>query len=291
MQDLFERKCTTSSRAILSYRHEGNIRGLGSDVRLKDFLYFCLPMYNISHLLIGHHRQRIINKVPDGWTCSLPQGKVTCLLGRNGIGKSTLLLTLAGILPPLGGNIILDRQPLQNYSRKELARKVSLVLTGILPSSPIRVSQLVAMGRYSYTDFLGRMSKEDQQKATAAMQIMGIEELADRRVDELSDGERQKALMAKAIAQDTPVILLDEPTSFLDYPNKMECMKILQKMATEEGKTILLSTHDLDIAFRMADYFWAILPNKGICLGNQEELVRQKALEGMDLPQYLTQQK
>lgn len=189
---------------------------------------------------------------------SLKRGGLTCLLGPNGAGKSTLLRTLTGFLRPLAGTIEIDGNNIDNYSSSEMSKLVSVVLTDRFNLPDMTARQLVALGRSPYTGFWGRLSDDDEREVDEVMALTGITDLGRRSVDTLSDGERQKVMIAKALAQHTPIILLDEPTAFLDYPSKVETMSLLHALAAERGKTVLLTTHDIEIALQLADRVWML---------------------------------
>ena len=195
-------------------------------------------------------------------------GELTCLLGRNGVGKSTLLRTLSAFQPALGGDVLLQGKALSSYSDQELSRLIGVVLTEKPHVRNMTVAELVAMGRAPYTGFWGMLSKEDRS---------GIESLRNRQVQSLSDGERQKVMIAKALAQQTPVIYLDEPTAFLDYPSKVELLQLLRRLAHEEQKTIFLSTHDVEISLQLADMLWLMTPEQ-LHVGTPRELADQGVL-------------
>lgn len=207
----------------------------------------------LNHLSIGY-KLTVVSDINQ----ELRSGCFVCLLGRNGTGKSTLLKTLAGLISPLSGEILLDGKKLQTYTPAELAKKVGLVLTQVpdLPNTTLR--ELVAYGRLPYASWLGKLSDKDRQEANLAIQKLGIENLAERRISELSDGERQKAMIARTLAQGTDYLLLDEPSAFLDYESKQELMSLLVHLAHEEHKSILLSTHDHELAHKYADTIWKI---------------------------------
>jgi len=196
----------------------------------------------------------------------LRPGSFVCLLGRNGTGKSTLLKTLAGLIPAVKGEIIIDDKPLNEYTPIQIATKIGLVLTQMpdLPNTTLR--ELVAYGRLPYVSWLGKINDSDWLEADRAIQKLGIETLDNRHICELSDGERQKSMIARALAQGTEYLLLDEPSAFLDYESKQELMSLLVHLAHEEHKAILLSTHDQELAMQSADFIWRI---KNSCL-NQE---------------------
>ncbi len=209
-----------------------------------------IDMLSFQQLSIGYKH----NTVARGLSTSVPPGALTCLLGRNGIGKSTLLRTLSGYQPPLSGTVLIDGQPLQEISRASQARLMAIVLTGRPSVSHITSAELVALGRSPYTGFWGTLHDSDRAAVDEALRQVGMETMADRQIQTLSDGEMQKLMIAKALAQNTPVILLDEPTAFLDFPSKVETMQLLHRLAETQQKTILLSTHDVELAVRYADH-------------------------------------
>lgn len=188
----------------------------------------------------------------------LYNGQFICLVGRNGSGKSTLLRTLAVLQPFLDGSIQLNNKDIQQYSAEELSKHIGIVLTHPLNLQHTTVRQLVAYGRLPYTGFLGRLKDEDYKVADFAIEAVGISNLKDRNISTLSDGERQKAMIAKSIAQGTELLLLDEPSAFLDYPSKSGLMDLLKKLSKEFGKCIILSTHDIQLATAYADCIWHI---------------------------------
>lgn len=208
----------------------------------------------IKNLSIGY-RSRLI---AENLNLSLQSGQLTCLIGTNGAGKSTLLRTIAGLQPPLQGDVLLRREDGQTcsvsrLSRQEMARMVAMVLTELPDVRQFSVRQVVGMGRLPHSGFFGTLSHDDYAVIDLAMSRVGIPTFAHRQYEALSDGERQKVMIAKALAQQTPLVLLDEPTAFLDYPSKVEMMKVLQSLAHEMNKTIVLSTHDLNLAQHYAD--------------------------------------
>ena len=206
----------------------------------------------------GRHRSLSLSKrvVHPELDLQLYAGEVTALLGSNGAGKSTLLKTLCGLLPPLRGEIFIEGKPLAGYTPGELSAQVGVVLTERTQAGGISVYDLVSLGRYPHTGFFGTLREADHAAVRSAMETVGIADKADRFVSELSDGERQKAFIAKVLAQACPIILLDEPTAFLDVTSRLETMVTLRRLAHEEGKAVLLSTHDLDTALQLADRLW-----------------------------------
>ena len=203
-------------------------------------------------------------------------GELTCLLGRNGIGKSTLLRTLSAFQPALEGEVSMGDAPLSTCSDKELSQRIGVVLTEKPDVRNMTVAEMVGMGRSPYTGFWGTLSENDRQIVDDALLLVGIGELRGRMIHTLSDGERQKVMIAKALAQQTSVIYLDEPTAFLDFPSKVEMLQLLRNLAHEEQKTIFLSTHDVELSLQLADTIWLMEPN---CLhiGTPQQL----ALEGV----------
>ena len=203
-------------------------------------------------------------------------GELTCLLGRNGIGKSTLLRTLSAFQPALEGEVLMGDVPLSTCSDKELSQRIGVVLTEKPDVRNMTVAEMVGMGRSPYTGFWGTLSENDRQIVDEALLLVGIGELRGRMIHTLSDGERQKVMIAKALAQQTSVIYLDEPTAFLDFPSKVEMLQLLRNLAHEEQKTIFLSTHDVELSLQLADTIWLMEPN---CLhvGTPQQL----ALEGV----------
>lgn len=209
----------------------------------------------------------------EGINLELMSGEFTCLLGPNGAGKSTLIRTFAGFQESLGGTVYLEDKKLEDLSEKELSQRVSVVLTERTNIDNMTVAELVSMGRYPYTGFFGNLSKEDKDIVNEAIDSVGIPQMKNRMLTKLSDGERQKAMIAKALAQQTPVIILDEPTAFLDLPSRIEIMRLLHHLAADTDKAILLSTHDLELALQFADRLWLMGKNKRMQTGVPEDLI------------------
>ena len=209
----------------------------------------------------------------------LQSGELICLLGPNGSGKSTLIKTLAGMLPKLGGGIRLFEEEVSILSAKEIAQQLSTVLTDRVTIGNLSVYQLVAFGRSPYTGWLGSLSQKDEEKVRWAIESTGLENFVHRDISRLSDGERQKVMIARALAQDTSVILLDEPTAHLDLPNRVEIIRLLRKLAHETGKGILLSTHELDLALKAADRIWLMNREQDLLSGVPEDLVLDGTFE------------
>ena len=233
----------------------------------------------IQDLSIGYTSKHSVKVVTEGITDTICSGELTCLMGANGAGKSTLLRTLSGFLPPLSGEIFILGKPLKAYREKELATVIGVVLTEKSNLQNMTVEELVGMGRSPYTGFWGRLSAEDRRKVEEALEQVGIAVLRGRLMQTLSDGERQKVMIAKALAQETPIIFLDEPTAFLDYPSKVEILHLLRRLAHEAGKTVFLSTHDLELALQITDRVWLMEKGGGVQIGTPEDLTRDGSLE------------
>lgn len=214
----------------------------------------------LQQLTIGYNVKGNARVVASHINAAIHSGELTCLLGQNGIGKSTLLRTLSAFQPPLAGEIMLDGMPLTGLDAKQLCRKVGVVLTEKPDVRNMSVEEMVGMGRSPYTGFWGSLDEDDRKVIDDAIHLVGIEALRRRPVHTLSDGERQKCMIAKALAQQTPVIYLDEPTAFLDFPSKVEMMQLLGALAHEQQKTIFLSTHDVELAIQLADRIWLMEP-------------------------------
>ncbi|MBR4187439.1 MAG: ABC transporter ATP-binding protein [Bacteroidaceae bacterium] len=211
-------------------------------------------MIELQHLTVGYGEKAVLTDISQ----TLAAGQMVSLLGANGAGKSTLLRTLAGFQPPLAGKVLIDGCNLHSLSPAERSKAVSVVLTERVEVPYMKVEDLVGMGRSPYTGFFGRLDKEDRAIVAEAIGMVGIAHLAQRTVDTLSDGERQKALLAKALAQQTPIILLDEPTAFLDFHAKVSTLRLLLRLAHETNKTIFLSLHDVEMAIQLSDALWIV---------------------------------
>ena len=227
----------------------------------------------LQDLSIGYSTKSGVRTVAAGINASLQRGELTCLLGANGVGKSTLLRTLSAFQPKLGGSILLPGgRELNDYTDRELSRIIGVVLTEKPDIKNMSAEELVALGRSPYTGFWGTLSAEDHRVVDESMELVGIQSLRRRMVDTLSDGERQKVMIAKALAQQTPIVFLDEPTAFLDFPSKVEVMLLLRRISREANKTIFLSTHDLELALQTADRLWLMDRQQGISIGTPRQL-------------------
>ncbi len=234
------------------------------------------PIISTQDLDIGFPakgRRKSATLVASQISVAMQRGEIICLLGPNGSGKSTLIRTLAGLHAPLNGDVMLDGHQLNQYANKHIARKVSTVLTDRITIGNISVYELVAFGRSPYTGWFGSLNKKDEEIVEWAIASAGIEEFVNRDVLHLSDGERQKVMIARALAQDTPAMLLDEPTAHLDLPNRVEIIRLLRRLAHDTNKGILLSTHELDLALKAADTLWLINSEGEVITGTPEDLV------------------
>ena len=226
----------------------------------------------IRNLSIGYVGKNDIKVVGKDINATIFSGELTCLLGANGVGKSTLLRTLSAFQPKLDGEIFIQGKEISQFNDKQLSHVISVVLTEKPDIRNMTVEELVGLGRSPYTGFWGTLTTEDKIIVKNSIAIVGISHLTDRMIQTLSDGERQKVMIAKALAQETPVIYLDEPTAFLDYPSKVEMMQLLYKLSRETDKTIFLSTHDLELALQIADKLWLMDRQKGVIIGAPEDL-------------------
>ena len=232
------------------------------------------PILNTNNLAIGYKTSRGRTHIVAADICaSLIPGELVCLLGANGAGKSTLLRTIAGMQPPIQGTVELLGNDIYNLAPQELAKILSLVLTEKIDVGMLCAETLVSMGRYPYTDWWGNLTAKDEKIVQWAIASVGSLHLAKRNVNQLSDGERQKIMIARALAQEPALMLLDEPTAFLDLPRRVEIMQLLRQLAQQTKKAILLSTHDLDLALRLADKIWLLTADGFLQIGAPEDLV------------------
>jgi iron complex transport system ATP-binding protein len=238
------------------------------------------PILETHDLAIGYSARRgALRLIVESLHLQLYAGELVCLLGPNGAGKSTLLRTLAGMQPPLRGGVRVSGADPYRLPPRELARRLGVVLTDRAEVGALSVRALVALGRYPYTDWTGRLTRQDETVIEHSLAAVGIAAFAPRPVNELSDGERQKVMIARALAQEPQLLLLDEPTAFLDLPRRVELMGILRRLARESGRAVLLSTHDLDLALRSADQIWLFQRGGSIRVGAPEELVLDGAFQ------------
>ncbi|MCE7949276.1 MAG: ABC transporter ATP-binding protein [Chloroflexi bacterium CFX4] len=232
------------------------------------------PILAAERLTVGYRSGRAAPKaVLADLTLRLNSGALVCLIGRNGAGKSTLMRTLAAVQKPLAGKVCVGAEDIHRLPISRLARLISVVLTERTQNSLLSVYEVAALGRLPYTDWTGRLSPHDQAMVAWALESVGALPLAERPISELSDGERQKVMIARALAQETPLIFLDEPTAFLDLPRRVEMMALLRRLAHATKRAVLLSTHDLDLALRSADRVWLLEGDGALHDGAPEDLV------------------
>ena len=231
-------------------------------------------MIRFQDLTLGYGSRILIEKL----STRVKPGELTALVGRNGTGKSTLLRAIAGLGEILSGDIILADKPINKLSTAERASTISFVTTDKVRIANLRCRDVVALGRAPYTNWIGRMQKQDEEIVMRSMELVGMGDYADKTMDRMSDGECQRIMIARALAQQTPIILLDEPTAFLDMPNRYELCTLLRRLAHEEQKCILFSTHELDIALELCDSIALISPPQ-LHLLPTDEMVKSGHIE------------
>ena len=231
-------------------------------------------MIRFRSLSLGYGSRILI----DSLSATVKSGELTALVGRNGTGKSTLLRAITGLGERKGGDILLGDKPIDSLSTAEPATMVAFVTTDKVRIANLRCRDVVALGRAPYTNWIGRMQEQDEEIVMRSMELVGMSEYADKTMDRMSDGECQRIMIARALAQQTPIILLDEPTAFLDMPNRYELCTLLQRLAHEEQKFILFSTHELDIALALCDSIALISPPQ-LHLLPTEEMVKSGYIE------------
>ena len=231
-------------------------------------------MIRFQSLSLGYGSRILI----DSLSATVKRGELTALVGRNGTGKSTLLRAITGLGERKGGDILLGDKSIDSLSTAELATMVAFVTTDKVRIANLRCRDVVALGRAPYTNWIGRMQEQDEEIVMRSMELVGMSDYADKTMDRMSDGECQRIMIARALAQQTPIILLDEPTAFLDMPNRYELCTLLQRLAHEEQKCILFSTHELDIALALCDSIALISPPQ-LHLLPTEEMVKSGYIE------------
>lgn len=231
-----------------------------------------------ENLSIGYASKKTQIVVSENINFKVQKGTFVTLLGKNGIGKSTLLRTLSNIQQPLKGSVFIQQKALKSYTNKSLATCVSLVLTERLPESQLTVFELIALGRQPYTNWVDTLSEADIISIDNAMQLTEIEHLKHNRFYELSDGQLQRVFIARALAQDTPLIILDEPTAHLDLHHTLKIFKVLKKLVAETSKTILISTHEVNLAIKFSDEI-ALMTEKEFCTGTSQQLIEKSVFD------------
>jgi iron complex transport system ATP-binding protein len=240
----------------------------------KNTSNIIIKTHNLS---IGYRTKKNTTCVAEGINLSLPKGKLVCILGKNGIGKSTLLRTLTKVQPKLSGEILLDERELETIPNAELAKKMSLVLTERIPESNLTVYELIALGRQPYTNWIGNLTDEDKKYIELAIKQTNIKDIIHKKHYELSDGQLQKIMIARALVQNTEIITLDEPTAHLDIHNKIEIFNLLKKLTLDLHKTILISTHEIHLALQLADELW-LMNEAEIISGKTEDLIANESV-------------
>lgn len=246
----------------------------------------CIKLNNLKkhivlkadNLSIGYQNKKQQTVIADNLNFSVEKGKFVALLGKNGIGKSTLLRTLSKVQNPLSGIIEVNQKNILKYSNQELAISLSLVLTERLPQSQLTVFELIALGRQPYTNWIDKLSAKDLKKVLWAIEQTDINHLRNKRFYELSDGQLQRVLIARALAQDTEIIILDEPTAHLDIHHTFKVFSLLKQLVEKTGKTIIISTHEVNLAIQLADEF-ILLSEQQIYNGTAKELINQNAFD------------
>lgn len=238
-------------------------------------------MIKAENLSIGYRDSRSGDNMSYGnLSFELKKGEFTTLLGTNGAGKSTLIKTLCGVIKPLSGKVMLNGRPLSSFTPSELSNHIAVVLTERIPDGGLTVYEIVSMGRYPYTGFFGGLTPYDKEIVEDSMRAIGVEGMRNKPMAHLSDGERQKVMIAKSLAQESEVIILDEPTAFLDVRSKIEIVVLLRRLATEQGKTFLMSSHDIELALQYSDNLWVMNACRdGMRCGTTESVVLSNGLE------------
>ena len=234
-----------------------------------------MEVLKTKDLHIGYKDKAILPPI----NVSLDEGNLIALIGPNGAGKSTLFKTLTAHIKPISGSIELMGKELSDYSSKEKAMLIGLVLTERPDDMFLKVYDVVASGRCPYTNFFGKIEKEDENIIQESLDIVGINHLKDRYFNTLSDGEKQKVMIAKTLAQNTPIIFMDEPTAFIDYPSKIELFSLMKKLSKERNKTIIFSSHDLELLLRYTDDIWMISKGKELVSAKKDDLLESGILK------------
>lgn len=228
----------------------------------------------IVDLAIGYKNKVLSHNI----NVSIARGQVIGLVGQNGVGKSTLIRTICGLQPQLKGQVLIDGKEAFEQNARSIATKISVVLTGKPDSLNLSVIELITLGRHPYSGWLGSLSSEDKEHIEEAINMMEINYLAEKKLFELSDGQLQKVMIARALAQDTDIIILDEPTSHLDLKNKIEVLKLLKKIASV-GKGVLISTHEIQLSAKVCDLFWCMDFGKEMLIGKPESIISTGELQ------------
>jgi iron complex transport system ATP-binding protein len=246
---------------------------LSNTVTIPNVRNGTVHVLHTEKLSIGYKNRDVVCTLGHALDLTLRPGQFVCLLGPNGAGKSTLIKTLAGIQRPLAGKVFIGQEDIYTIRKNALARKLSLVLTDVVQTGNLDVYTVLTLGRYPYANWFGSLCEADTKIIVEAARATGIEQHLGKQLDQLSDGERQKVMITRALVQDTPLIILDEPTAHLDLPSRVEVMRLLRTMARQTRKAIILSTHELDLALQAADTIWLMMPNQSLISGAPEDLI------------------
>ncbi|NJX16225.1 ABC transporter ATP-binding protein [Tamlana crocina] len=241
------------------------------------------PQHSIlktENLSVGYSSKKVKQVIASNINIELKHGELVGLIGANGIGKSTLLRTITNVQNPLSGSILLNQKEIHQYHSFDLAKVMSLVLTEPIASKNLSVFEVVALGRQPYTNWIGNLSQSDLHQIENALKQTNIEDLKHKKCYELSDGQLQKVMIARALAQDTDLIVLDEPTTHLDMYHKAYILKLLQKLAKDTGKTILFSSHEIDLAIQLCDTL-IVMTNNNVVSGQPCQLIQANVFENL----------
>ncbi len=239
----------------------------------KGSAHFSVSILSTHGLTIGYQSKRGLRELEKDLNIKIHNGELVCLIGPNGCGKTTLMRTIAGLQKPLKGHTVISGIDVKKIKPHQYARLLSLVLTDKINVGGLKVIDIVSIGRYPYTNYFAKLKPRDHELIERSLDSVHLKDYKDRFFHELSDGEKQRVLIAKALAQDTPLIMLDEPTAHLDLPSRVEIMNILKRLAKETGKAIFLSTHELDLALQTADTIWLMNKEENLKSGTPEDLV------------------
>ncbi len=243
-----------------------------------------MSILSTHNLSVGFKNGGIVTTLLSQMNLTLEEGTLTALIGRNGAGKSTLLRAVSGSERPLGGSIIVNGKDLSRLPYSEVARMIALVSTERLMVGALTVREMVELGRQPHTGFMGRLDAKDREVVNRALASTRIMHMSEKMMSQLSDGERQKVMIARALAQETPVIILDEPTAFLDVANRIRTMQLLSQLAHEQGKAVLLSSHDISQTLRLADSLWLVTSDSRVECGTPAEILEHGAMDKVFAP-------
>ena len=243
-----------------------------------------MSILSTHNLSVGFKNGGIVTTLLSQINLTLEEGTLTALIGRNGAGKSTLLRAVSGSERPLGGSIIVNGKDLSRLPYSEVARMIALVSTERLMVGALTVREMVELGRQPHTGFMRRLDAKDREVVNRALASTRIMHMSEKMMSQLSDGERQKVMIARALAQETPVIILDEPTAFLDVANRIRTMQLLSQLAHEQGKAVLLSSHDISQTLRLADSLWLVTSDSRVECGTPAEILERGAMDKVFAP-------